>query len=302
MPITGTSARFTSDPGKVAVTGGAAGSMASAPTGRIGLGPARAGGRRRAGPRVSDLPGRAKRIDPHQSRSRRTSRRVGTYEGEPLVLEGPVFSPHPGHQLVDPVDPGSDNRGMAQPANISPSSAGGPRVGGLTDAKGSKAIPSRLARPHRGVRERPGARVACPDGGIGPIGVASSTNRSGADSVGSPPGRGLGRRGGRSRSGGGVPLTLDDRVMSRVGGPADDTHRNPVTRAGGSPEGPSEVVTLIGTGDDEVGSAMPDGPTRTKAGVVIVPLLTREARGSRILTGDRARGQGLTLHPVSGGG
>ena len=145
-------------------------------------------------------------------------------------------------------------------------------------------------------------RTLCPAGRIGPIGTVGPVHEPGADSVGYPPGRGLRRRGGRSRSGGCAPLTTNERVNSRVGGPADDTHRNPLAWAGGSPEGPSEVIALVGTGNDKVGSAMSDGPSRAKAGVVIVTLLTREARGSRILARDRARGRGLALDPNAASG
>ena len=227
------------------------------------------------------MSGRARRIDSRRgSWSGRISRRVGAHEGEPLVLESLVFNSHPSHQLVDPVDSGSDNRGVAETANVPLGSVGGPRVRGLADTKGPEAIPSRLTRPHRGMRERPGMRTPCPVGRIGFISAISPVHEPGADSVGYPPGRGLRRRGGRSRSGGCAPLTINERVNSRVGGPADDTHRNPLAWTGGSPEGPSEVIALIGTGNDKVGSAMSDGPSRATAGVVIVTLLTREARGS----------------------
>ena len=118
---------------------------------------------------------------------------------------------------------------------------------------------------------------------IGPIGIVDPIHEPGADSVGYPPGRGLRRRGGRRRGGGGPPLTTNERVDGRVSGLVDDTHRNPLTRAGGSPEGPSEVIALVSTGNDKVGRAAPDGPSRAKAGAIIVTLLTREARSHRIL-------------------
>ena len=79
------------------------------------------------GPGVPGLSGRAKPIDPRRrSRSGWVSRRVGAHEGEPLVLESLVFNSHPSHQLVDPVDSGSDNRGVAETANVPLGSVGGP--------------------------------------------------------------------------------------------------------------------------------------------------------------------------------
>jgi len=126
-------------------------------------------------------------------------------------------------------------------------------------------------------------RIPWLDRKIGLIDIVDPIHEPGADSVGYPPGRGLRRRGGRPRGGGGPPFTTNERVDGRVSGPVDDTHRNPLTRAGGSPEGPSEVIALVGTGANEVGWAALDGPSRAKAGAIIVTLLTREARSHRIL-------------------
>ena len=168
---------------------------------------------------------------------------------------------------------------------------------GLTDAESSEAIPSRFTGPHRGSREWPGMPILRAGGESSPLNAVHLSRKPGADSIGSPPGRGTRRRGGRSRGGGSLPLITRGRVDGRVSGPINDTHRNSLARTSVSPEGSSQIIALIGTGVNQVGRAALDGPPRAKAGTITVILPARVARSHRVLSRDRTAARGLTVDP-----
>ena len=195
MSLAGTSPRVTADPSKeLEVVVWLVPWLVPPPS--EGWGTVRAGGRRGRGPRMSGRSGRIRRRGP-----RRASRRIGPNQGEPLGMEGLVLSTHAGHQLVNPGDPFSDSGSVPEAAHVPATVLGGPRVRGLPGAQSPKAVLSRLTRPHRGSRERPEVPVRRSGGQRGPPRITRFHAQSEADSVGSPPGRSVTPRRGRSRGG-----------------------------------------------------------------------------------------------------
>ena len=173
MPLAGTSPRVTANPSKEARAGGMAGPVISPAAIRGGWGTARAGGRRGRGPRTPGSSGWVRRRSP-----RRTTRHVSPNQGEPLGLEGLVFSAHASHQLINLGDPFSDSGSVPEAAQVPARIIGGTRVRGFSDEQSPNPYLA-VSRGPIGVPGRGRRRPPNEAGGreVGPASPASNRSR-----------------------------------------------------------------------------------------------------------------------------